>query len=399
MNGADLDAVITAGYDAALGNAAWPTVLGTLSVAFNCHFADLFARTTDYSEYAGICHGLDERDYQDVFLDTWVKRNVWGKRHPTRMPGEIVTTRDMIEPAALMREQMFGEYLAPRGLHEGLRLTLAARGGWVQDISLLRSWSAGAFTAEERWGAGLVLPHLQRAIDISRRLRETERQANVGTQVGASARDVTRDGIREGTREGTREGSGQATLVLDRLGRALHTDAAADRLLAEGDGLMLGADGLRAVDRVAQRALAAAVERATCGAETTPAPVDVSIPRPSGRAEYRLTLIPVRETHPWLMLRASTVLVLIGDPDASSRASAMSLVAQFGLTAAEAELARHLVAGRSLAEVSEVTARSLSTVRTHLARLMAKTHTRRQGDLVRALMVAVQVKPELPSRS
>ena len=152
---AELDAVIAAGYDTALGG-SWSAVASRrCRVAFQCHFADVFARTT---RLRGVCRALSRprcwRLPGPCSSTPGSRRNVWSTRHPTRLPGEIVTTRDMMEPSALMREQMFADYLAPRGLHEGLRLTLAAQGGWVQDISLLRSWSGGPFTALEREAGG-----------------------------------------------------------------------------------------------------------------------------------------------------------------------------------------------------------------------------------------------------
>ena len=151
----------------------------------------------------------------------------------------------------------------------------------------------------------------------------------------------------------------------------LEQDAAAERLFAGGDGLTLGVDGLRATDRVADRALAGAVERAL--RELGAVPAELLVPRPSGRADHRVTLIPRREAYPWLMLRASSVLVLIEDRDAASRFALGRLAAQFGLTAAEAEVAHAVMQGRSAADMAGETGRSLATVRTHLARVMAKT--------------------------
>jgi DNA-binding CsgD family transcriptional regulator len=44
-----------------------------------------------------------------------------------------------------------------------------------------------------------------------------------------------------------------------------------------------------------------------------------------------------------------------------------------------------LLAGFDLREIAQRSGRSFNTVRTHLARLLAKTDTRRQSDLVRLL--------------
>jgi DNA-binding CsgD family transcriptional regulator len=58
----------------------------------------------------------------------------------------------------------------------------------------------------------------------------------------------------------------------------------------------------------------------------------------------------------------------------------------FGLTQAEACLAIDLLSGRSVGDVATCSGRSVATVRTHLASILAKTETTRQSDLVRLLM-------------
>ena len=109
-----------------------------LARAFRSHFADSFERSFDYSRFGGIAYGLDAADYNEVFLGVWVKRNVWGSRRPTVRAGDVVATRDITPVAELMRSEMYGEFLAPRDLHEGLRLDIWAGEGSIEDISLLR---------------------------------------------------------------------------------------------------------------------------------------------------------------------------------------------------------------------------------------------------------------------
>jgi DNA-binding CsgD family transcriptional regulator len=56
------------------------------------------------------------------------------------------------------------------------------------------------------------------------------------------------------------------------------------------------------------------------------------------------------------------------------------------MTRAEADFAMALMSGCSLADIANRGARSIHTVRTHLGKVMAKTQTRRQSELVRLLM-------------
>jgi DNA-binding CsgD family transcriptional regulator len=61
------------------------------------------------------------------------------------------------------------------------------------------------------------------------------------------------------------------------------------------------------------------------------------------------------------------------------------LRALFGLTSAEARLAQHLARGDSVEEIAQTLCIKMSTARTQLAAIFAKTDTRRQAKLVAIL--------------
>ena len=82
---------------------------------------------------------------------------------------------------------------------------------------------------------------------------------------------------------------------------------------------------------------------------------------------------------------------LLRDPEGPST-GADRLRDLFDLTPAEAELARCLLAGRTLREIAGASGRSVNTVRNHLAHLMGKTHTNRQSELVPLLAEAAALR-------
>jgi len=364
----DLSDIIGLVYDAALDQAAWPTLLGRLAGLFNSHFADSFRRTQDYSAFGGVPFGLDIADYDDVFLGFWVKRNVWGTRRPVVRAGDVVSTRQMTPVADLLRSEMYNEYLAARGLHEGLRLDIWAGEGWIEDISLLRPWSAGAFTDGEIGLARDLMPHLQRAAEMSRRLRRAEALAECGL---AALEQVA-----------------TAFLLLDRFGRLIHANASACSLLAEQDGLSVTAAGLAAATQPITSRLRALVDGA-CGRPADKAVAGaIRLSRPSGRPPLALVALPLRQGQSlpgpgWGDV--PSVLVCVTDPASGARPPQAQLIALFGLTQAEAALAGDLLDGHELRDIAQASGRSINTVRSQLATLMAKTDTGRQSELVRLL--------------
>ena len=362
--------VVDAVYGAALQPAAWPAALAALCGLFNCHFGDAFARTTDFQTYRGIAHGLDADDYQHGLLDTWVKRNVWSAVHPVREAGVVVTTRDMVAPETLKRSEMFGQYLDARSLHEGLRFDLWAADGWVQDVSLIRSWSAGPFGPEELRLARMVLPHLQRAVAVARRLDA----ARATEAAGFAAMEALR----------------QPVFLTDGAARVLRANAAGERLLRSAGPLVtenrvLAGRSARATERLRATVARAAGPGGVRGA-------DLSLPGADASA-LSISAVPAPMKEGWASM-PNAVLVLAGSPSSKPAASPEHLARLFDLTQTEAEVAQRIMAGRSVGEIARDTGRSVNTVRTHVARLMVKTGTHRQAALVATLLQAPPERPE-----
>lgn len=361
-----IPAVIDAAYASVLEEGGWHGLLESLARLFNASFADIFARSEDRTRFHGVAHGMDRSEYDDVFLGVWVKRNIWGTRKPVRAAGEIVTTREMVPRDELMRHEMYNDFLGPRGLHEGLRLAIWAGDGWIQDVSLLRPWSAGPYGGEEIAAAQAVLPHLQRAAAIGRRLG----QASAVGQAGAAALDALRHGV----------------YLVGVDGRVLWSNRAGEAIAAMDDGLCLDRAGLRASQSEQARKLAGVIGHAVAGTNGVRRSGSLRIARPSGRIPLTLIALPIRRGSDWTWLNAPAALVVVSDPESDSAPQAAQLSGFFGLTVAESELAVELLAGRTISEIAGQRGRSINTVRSQLARLMAKTDTNRQTDLMRVLL-------------
>jgi DNA-binding CsgD family transcriptional regulator len=109
------------------------------------------------------------------------------------------------------------------------------------------------------------------------------------------------------------------------------------------------------------------------------------LPKRSGGAPLAMLVMPFRHEAHWSLSRKPAILVCVTDPTAVSALPARQLMELFGLTGTEAALAADLLAGQELREIAARRGRSINTVRTHLARVMAKTNVNRQSDLMRLL--------------
>jgi DNA-binding CsgD family transcriptional regulator len=82
----------------------------------------------------------------------------------------------------------------------------------------------------------------------------------------------------------------------------------------------------------------------------------------------------------------AAALVQFSDPFALPRSRRTVLRALYGLTPTESRLADLLLQGLEVREVADRMSTTLETARCHLKRVMAKTGTRRQAELMRLML-------------
>src|SRR5262249_27192921 len=82
-------------------------------------------------------------------------------------------------------------------------------------------------------------------------------------------------------------------------------------------------------------------------------------------------------------LRPTAVAAVFISSPPDEQDGAAATAAGFGLTPAETRLLSSLLAGRTLAESAQALGIAMSTARTHLDNIFAKTGVTRQADLVR----------------
>jgi DNA-binding CsgD family transcriptional regulator len=82
----------------------------------------------------------------------------------------------------------------------------------------------------------------------------------------------------------------------------------------------------------------------------------------------------------------ATTLLVVTDP-ARCKATALDLLQQrYGLTRMEARVASCFMSGADTNGIAEQLSISIHTARTHLKRILAKTNTSRQAELMRILL-------------
>ena len=122
-------------------------------------------------------------------------------------------------------------------------------------------------------------------------------------------------------------------------------------------------------------------------------PIDgaLRIERPSARQAYSIIVSPLPATAYARGPSMAAALVMIDDPAAELRSSAMALATLFDPTPAQARVAREIAAGRTVAEIAAGTGVSPGTVRNQLKEVFARTGVNRQAALARLVLSIVIV--------
>jgi DNA-binding CsgD family transcriptional regulator len=180
-------------------------------------------------------------------------------------------------------------------------------------------------------------------------------------------------------------------ILLDASGTVIAANARARQSFGSHLDVVQGA--LRAPHAVTNSALgrliASVLHRGP--AHDAPAMAAVAVPR-DGRHPLIVHAVPLVASARDLFKRGSAVL-LIGDPSEQVESEEALLRHVYGLTGAEARLAKELASGRELHEIASQSGVSLAKLRSQLKAVFGKTSTHRQSQLVGLLVRLSPMRP------
>jgi DNA-binding CsgD family transcriptional regulator len=109
----------------------------------------------------------------------------------------------------------------------------------------------------------------------------------------------------------------------------------------------------------------------------------MKVPRGPGERPLRLLMMKTEDSGAIpLGVSLTSLAIQIVDADSDVELSLEVLEQLFSLTPSEARVVAKLTLGRSIEEIAAETRTSTETIRTHLKRVLSKTRTRRQGELI-----------------
>jgi len=277
----------------------------------------------------------------------------------------VILDQDGLPKSELVQTEFYNDFMKPFGMHSLLTIGLGLDTANLVTLNFFRPAHRPDFDGEAVRAARRLQPHLLRAYKLTRQLG----------MAGRAAGDLA----------GFLEQVPHAVFVLDLDGRIRFANHRAEAIIAERDGLTTSGGGLRAAKADITRKLQALIAAAGSSDPMLRQGGSMALPRPSARPPLTAIVAPLRSDGVSPFQSSPAIIVSVTDPDCDIALPAARLRQLFGLTRAEAAIALELVAGWSAKEVADRRRLSYHTVRAHTARILAKTETNRQIDLVRLL--------------
>lgn len=356
--------LVEALYDAALGHRQWEEV-GRQIVDY------MGGRILMLSAHDPRTCAIDVVTTQGVSPEAlrqyghFAQHDLWAQGYIEQgLNGRARIGSHMVDDSVLLRSYIYNEYLRPQVDSRFIAgAVLALEGGSHTVIGVHRPHGAADFSPEEAALLDRLLPHVQRAMEMRQRLQRTEEKG----RSAYFALDQLSVGV----------------ILISTTGRLLHLNSAGEAILRSNDGLARAPDGLRAANKEDDKRLQQLIGGLRRGpAAMRSAGGHLSVRRPSGQPSYAVMVSPPAPALGIGTKDSPAVLVFVSDPAAKIVSDVAVLTNLFGFTQAESRLVVALLSGMTPPDIARQFGVSYHTVRTLLARAMARTETRSQLELV-----------------
>ena len=316
-------------------------------------------------------HKVSNRDYQEaeaVYAAHYFKIDERLQPILATCAGLWVYDYEHYDARHRQRSEFYSDFMQRFGMGEIAACRFSNDPLALEGMSIVRPAGMAAFDQSERQFLQRLAGHMVRAATLRKRLQGAE-QANA---VRDSALAQLGDGV----------------IWLDTALQVVDANPTAQRMLLTGHALRISQGALRAQDARDQQRL----NRALLEARRQPNPQGCWLALGASGAPLIVSVIPAVSQHSVSSLaRDCQILLLLRDPSRHAVHGVEQWRRAFDLTVAEARLAMALVDNHTPQSHADANCISINTVRTHLARLFAKTGTRRQSELVRLLLISTGI--------
>ncbi len=265
------------------------------------------------------------------------------------------------------RTEFYNDFFRPNNMHHTFGIKVPLGDLPPAYMSCQRPKTAEAFAEREGLVYEMLMPHLQRALMLYVQFTQTQSKV-LGLE---SALDSL----------------GHAVFGLDRAGRVILSNRRAEAIVQSAAAIRLDRGRLVSVfpeqNRRLQKCLSDAVA-VGAGMGLSPGS-SLLLNSKSHNSPLRIAATPFISALPGNSAQLAA-LVFVSDPASSPQSRGAILTALYALTPMETRVADLLLTGMEVREVANSLSISVETARFHTKRVLTKTGTRRQAELMRLML-------------
>ena len=365
-----LSSVIARIYDAAYGPATWDAAIENLGRLFHGSKA-CFRRLGPNLQPNDVVAPNADPAFQLRYIEEHANLpNVLDDALTAAPGGSVYGDHGLVGEGALKRSRLWNDWMAPQDMYGGIGCKVLESGSsfWIFDTQ--RGRTQAAFETADAELLNVIVPHLARAVEISRQFQST--------QLLAATVSHLQFGV----------------ILVDASMRIKALNAAAEAILLHKESALLRKSGHLAVaDAGSTVALQRLVAQA-CSIRGDVIPGvggDVLLRgKRGGRdADLALSVGPLLNSPHELPSVGRHAAIFIREMSLDLPAGFMEQArALFALSPKEARLAASLASGRTLKQAADDNRIQFSTARSYLETIFRKTGTRQQSHLVALLKSA-----------
>ena len=227
----EINGLVGAVYAAALDATRWPAVLESVSAVVGAaagsmwlhDFSDSSADFDTHSGNVAAFMGLSDSSLVS-YASHYSNVNVWTAAEQDLSAGSVVTGSMLYPDSLLKRTEFYNDWLKPQDLFHTLGSVVVKEQSRAVKLSFLRAERSGAYSTDELHVLRQLMPHLQTAMAVHRKMHRLEALA----ASAVAALDAVPYGV----------------ILLSGTGNVMHLNKAARRTAERTRALEFGAGGL-----------------------------------------------------------------------------------------------------------------------------------------------------------
>lgn len=367
------DRIVRSLYAAAAGDADWRDVLALVADRLG-HGAGVLA-TRGSGGLKAVAHGRDDQFADGYYASETFRADPRSAIHMAVKPGAIYHDTALYDVEAMLRDVRVRNSIEMIGVAHQMGLVIRLTHGEVGWFTLLSTEAEGTPDDEAVQAFRRLAPHIEQACALAGIIER-----------GATCQAMLMDAM---------AARADGMILLDAAGQPAFVNDGAQAILAADDGLAWRSGSFRTARAAETRRLLGAIRTAlACGAQAGARGVravdagtampggQMAITRPSGRRSYVVRILPAPRVERFLSRFGFACILHIHDLGAERVPDHGLLVAAFGLTGREADLAVALVRFSGLPAAAVAADMAHNTARNHLQAIFRKCGVATQAEAI-----------------